>query len=106
MNHSTAPSGPLVQARWGIESANSRSRASLARGFADILAEEYRERLDESARDYLRRISNAAIRLDALIRDVLNYSKIVQGELKLECVDPARVVRDIVETYPHLSPGA
>jgi len=56
------------------------------RGYAEILEREHREKLDDEARDYLRRIGASAERLDALIRDVLNYSKVVRGDTPLESV--------------------
>jgi signal transduction histidine kinase len=72
--------------------------------FGQILREEYASVLDEHGVDYLRRIIEAAGRMDNLITDSLNYAKAVQTELTLEEVDPGELVRGIVETYPQLQP--
>jgi PAS domain S-box-containing protein len=69
------------------------------RGYAEILEQEHREKLDDKARDYLRRIGASAERLDALIRDVLNYSKVVQGDTPLESVSTEKLARDIIDSY-------
>lgn len=45
-------------------------------GFADRLREECGEALGENGHDYVRRMSNAAQRMRALIRDVLAYSRV------------------------------
>ena len=73
-------------------------------GFSSILRNEYADRLDKSGCDYLRRISTSAERLDRLIQDVLNYSKVVRGELKLERVQTGQLMQDILESYPNLQP--
>lgn len=71
-------------------------------GFAKLLVEDYAHELSPEARQYLGRITNSAERLDRLIQDVLNYSRIVSGELQLERVEPASLLEDIIESYPHL----
>jgi PAS domain S-box-containing protein len=71
-------------------------------GFAKILDEEQGPKLDDQGRDYLRRIGLSARRLDSLIQDVLNYSKIVRSELPLEPVQTDEFLREIVESYPDL----
>jgi PAS domain S-box-containing protein len=72
-------------------------------GFAGILALEYGPQLDENARLYIERMSAATARLDALIQDVLNYSRISKGELGLEPIDLCALVQDIVHQYPDLA---
>jgi signal transduction histidine kinase/DNA-binding response OmpR family regulator len=69
-------------------------------GFAGILLEENRPKLDSESVDRLERIANAAKRLDALIADVLNYSKIVRAETTLGSVDLNRLIGDILRDYP------
>ncbi|HWN97358.1 MAG TPA: ATP-binding protein [Methylomirabilota bacterium] len=71
-------------------------------GFSGILNSEHKLQLDPAGQDYLRRISTSAERLDSLIQDVLNYSKVVRGDLKLESVDVAKLIREIIESYPNL----
>ena len=73
-------------------------------GFAEILGAEHAEQLDETARDYLRRIASAAERMDALIRDILSYSKVAREELELQPVDVHQLIQDITAAYPTLQP--
>jgi PAS domain S-box-containing protein len=73
-------------------------------GFATILSEEFGPQLDSRGLDYLRRIAGSACRLDKLIQDVLNYSKIAKAEIAMEPLDMERLVRDIIESYPDWQP--
>jgi signal transduction histidine kinase len=70
------------------------------RSFADLLTAEHASQLDPKALDYLRRIGTSAHRMDALIQDVLNYSKIIKAEVIIEPQDLDRLTREIVESYP------
>lgn len=70
------------------------------RGFAAVLEADYGERLDAPAKGYLARIGASAERLDRLIRDVLDYSKIVRGELPMERVDSHKLISEIIDSYP------
>ncbi|MDP3310106.1 MAG: response regulator, partial [Polaromonas sp.] len=48
-------------------------------GFSEILETEHTAQLDATGLDFLRRISCSARRMDALILDILNYSKVGNG---------------------------
>jgi PAS domain S-box-containing protein len=72
-------------------------------GFATILKEECAENITPEGNDYLRRISASADRLDQLIQDVLDYSKIIRGEFPLEVVNLRDFIAEIVESYPNLN---
>jgi signal transduction histidine kinase len=69
-------------------------------GFAAILEQDYAPKLDETAQNYLQRLGSAAARMDRLIVDILNYSKVVRGELELRLVDTHKLVQDIIHSYP------
>jgi signal transduction histidine kinase len=71
-------------------------------GFANVLQEEYGDKLEGAGKDFLRRIAASASRMDALIQDVLNYSKIVRAEIRLEPIDTGPLLKEIIETYPQL----
>lgn len=73
------------------------------RGFGEILTEQYANKLDAQARDYLARITSSAERMDRLIQDVLNYSKIVRSNFPLERADLGEVLRGVIESYPQFS---
>ena len=69
-------------------------------GFSKILLKEFGPSLEPEAQDYLHRIAKSASRMDKLIQDVLNYSKLVRGDLSSEPVDLEALVKGILDTYP------
>ncbi len=71
-------------------------------GFAAILEQEYASQLDATARSYLQRLVTSSGRMDRLIVDILNYSKVVRGELDLGPVDVQKLIGTIIESYPNL----
>lgn len=71
-------------------------------GFAKLLADEFGENVGDRGKDYIRRIGIAAKRLDELIQDALNYSKIAGGNLRTEPVDTEALLREIIDSYPNL----
>ncbi|HUR46926.1 MAG TPA: CHASE3 domain-containing protein [Candidatus Saccharimonadales bacterium] len=73
-------------------------------GFAKLLAVDYGPQLDDNAREYLRRMGTSAERMDRLIQDVLSYSRIVSGEVRLEAMGVEELLNDIILTYPNLQP--
>ncbi len=74
------------------------------RGFSQILLEDAAACLDPGHREYLLRIAAASDRMDNLIRDALNYSKLVHQEFDLQPVDVQELLREIIESYPGLQP--
>ena len=76
-------------------------------GFASLLLRESGNQLTAGAADYLRRIINAANRMDGLIGDSLQYAKVVRERPPLTPADSVRVLRGVLESYPTLlSPRA
>ena len=71
-------------------------------GFSRLLLQEHASQLDANGSSYLRRIVASSNRLDRLIQDVLNYSRVVQQDLRMEKVDTQGLVDDIIATYPNL----
>jgi PAS domain S-box-containing protein len=65
-------------------------------GFADALLEEQGDRLDETGREYARRVVNSAKYMDALLNDLLDYSKLSRAELERAPVDLRREVTELV----------
>jgi light-regulated signal transduction histidine kinase (bacteriophytochrome) len=56
-------------------------------GFSQALVEDCGEQLDDSARDYLRRIRAATKRMADLIDDLLDLSRVTRREMRREPVD-------------------
>ncbi len=73
-------------------------------GYGDMVEAQAADALSERTRGFLHRMKTAAGRMDNLIRDVLNYSRLVQVELPLQPVNVRELIRGIVETYPAFQP--
>jgi signal transduction histidine kinase len=82
-------------------SHDMRAPLRAMQSFAQYLVEEYSGKLDKQGINYLEQIMRSAVRLDRLIQDVLSYTRILHTKLPVGLVDLDRLVRDIVETYPH-----
>jgi len=74
-------------------------------GYGQFLADEYADKVDANGKLYIERITGAAARMDRLILDVLNYSRLVRSELPLEPVNVEKLLGSIVETYPTFQDG-
>jgi PAS domain S-box-containing protein len=72
-------------------------------GFARMLAEDCADCLRPRSMDFIRKIMTAAERMDKLIQDTLNYSKILRSEFTLLPLDPLPILRGIVESYPQFA---
>jgi len=58
--------------------------------------------LDEQGRGFLKRISDAAVRLDKLILEVLTYSRVGRAELTIKPVDMEELLDEVTTTYPSI----
>lgn len=65
-------------------------------GFSECLLEDYAGKLDRRGGDFLARIAEGAVRMDALINDLLAYSKLAREEIPLEPVELSQVVAECV----------
>jgi PAS domain S-box-containing protein len=65
--------------------------------FAQLLLLEHADRLDDTARDYLSRISETAARSDELIRDLLEYGRLSHEAVALAPVDARRTVEAVLQ---------
>jgi signal transduction histidine kinase len=81
-----------------------RSPLRAMQSFCWLLAEECGDAVSATGRDYIRRITTASERMDKLIQDTLNYSRLMRIDLPLVPVDLDAFVRGIIETYPTLQP--
>lgn len=66
------------------------------RAFGDRLQVKYAEELGEQGRDYLRRMQNAAERMQGLIRDLLTYSRITTKTQPFIATDLNIVVKEVL----------
>lgn len=68
-------------------------------GYAEILRDEALPATPD-ARAYFDRIIRAADRMDALVHDVLSYSRVATSQLVLEPVATEPLVRDVIQQLP------
>lgn len=93
----------LVQANRELEtfsySASHDLRAPLRSmaGFAEVLHEDYGDRLDEEGRSHLMRIRRAAIRMGQLIDDLLQLARISRAELNKAPVNLSELAQDVFD---------
>lgn len=71
-------------------------------GYSSILETDAGPRLRPEEADLLRKISQAAMRMDQLVTDSLNFSKILRADLPLGTVNLGALIRGMVEAYPNL----
>lgn len=64
-------------------------------GFSEILLEDYSEKLDFTGRDFLSRIYGSTKKMDQLIDDLLNLSRISRQEMKKSEVDLSKIASNI-----------
>jgi len=74
-------------------------------GYGQFLGDEYADKIDDNGKMYIERITGSAARMDRLILDVLNYSRLVRSELPLGPVDLEKLLGGIVVTYPNFQDG-
>jgi PAS domain S-box-containing protein len=65
--------------------------------FAQLLLLGHADRLDDTARDYLNRISETAARSDESIRDLLEYGRLSHEAVALAPVDARRTVEAVLQ---------
>ncbi len=64
-------------------------------GFSEALAEDYDDKLDDTARDYLRRVRDAGARMEVLIESLLALSRLSREELRPERVNLSEIAESI-----------
>jgi PAS domain S-box-containing protein len=64
-------------------------------GFSQALIEDYGDRLDAPAREFLQRVRAAAQRMAVLIDDLLKLARVTRTGLKLEEVDLSALAREV-----------
>ncbi|RPJ36108.1 MAG: PAS domain S-box protein, partial [Planctomycetaceae bacterium] len=71
-----------------------RSPLRAIKGFSSIALEVCGPRLDSVGQSYLERVTRAADKLEGLLGDLLEYSRLSQADVKLERIDLPKTVRD------------
>lgn len=74
------------------------------KGFAAILVEENKECINENAMSYLDRINASCLRMEQLIKDILDLSGIGKKELERELIDLSELCRNIFSELQEETP--
>ncbi|HEX4584452.1 MAG TPA: ATP-binding protein [Burkholderiaceae bacterium] len=74
-------------------------------GFAQIVLEDYGERLDALGREHLKRILAAAGRMNSMIDTLLSMSRMTGRELQFERVDLSETARQLAEELKATAPA-
>jgi signal transduction histidine kinase len=82
-----------------------RSPVRAMRGYAEVVLADYGPRLDEEGRELLGRIQRNGLRMDRLIQDLLTYTRLARRDIKMDVVSLDRLVREVVQHYPEMSPA-
>lgn len=73
--------------------------------YAQVLLDDYGDRLDDAGRNYLDRIRRNSRRMENLTHDVLTYSRVARAEIELRDVNLEALLRDLVAQYAELQPA-
>ena len=72
-----------------------RSPLRALSGFSELVRTDYREQIDDTGRDYLRRIEAAAKHLATLMDALLSLSKVGRSKLEIGAVDMSAIARAV-----------
>jgi PAS domain S-box-containing protein len=73
-------------------------------GFSTLLGEEYEQQLDNEASDYLNRIVKASVKMERLIDDLLQISRVSRADLNKENINLSTMAEDILNTLHNEEP--
>jgi len=73
-------------------------------GFSHAITEDYAEVLDDTGKDFLRRIRNSAQHMGKLIDAILSLSKVTRSNFIPEEVDLSGMAHAIIDKYRHEEP--
>ncbi len=73
-------------------------------GFSQALLEDYGERLDDTAKDYISRVRAGCLRMGDLIDDMLQLSRMSWGEIHRQEVDLSGMAGEIAEELQRSAP--
>jgi len=74
-------------------------------GFSHILLEDFRGEIPAEAQRLLGRVAQNAERMGSLIDGLLEFGRLSRQPLRLQRIDPADVVREVIEEQAHAREG-
>lgn len=78
-----------------------RSPLTAIKGYIDLVLEELKDKIDKNSQEKLARVAISANRLDDLVSDLLDVSRIEQGRIKLSCqpLDLQKIIQEILKEF-------
>ena len=73
-------------------------------GFSLALMEDYNDKLDDTAKEYLQYIRSSSQLMGRLIDDILNLSRITRAEIHLDKVDMSELANEVVDELNRIQP--
>jgi PAS domain S-box-containing protein len=73
-------------------------------GFSQALLEDYQEKLDETGRDYLKRLRNASQKMGDLIDGILKLSRLTRSEIHQEPTNLSVLAEEIANRLQEIQP--
>jgi signal transduction histidine kinase len=73
-------------------------------GFSTVLAEDFKDQLDDTGRDYLQRICNGTIKMSLLIDVLLDLSRVNREELSVKSVNLSEIASEILSSLQQQEP--
>ncbi|MEW5747717.1 MAG: PAS domain S-box protein [Candidatus Thermoplasmatota archaeon] len=81
-----------------------RAPLRVADGFSLAVLEDYGDKLDPAAKDYLTRIRGACQRMGVLIDDILILSRVARSEMKCEDISLSAIARSVASDLKRTNP--
>ncbi len=78
---------------------NLRAPLRAINGMCEALVEDSAPNLDATGKDHAQRAAVAAVRMDALIGDLLLYGRLVQTDLRLVPIDLKKIAEEVVGRF-------
>ncbi|GAB4034326.1 hypothetical protein GCM10028809_39350 [Spirosoma gilvum] len=95
-NQALSRSNAYLQQFASVASHDLQEPLRKIHAFADLLLTQHAHQIDEAGQDLLRRQQNAAQRMQILIRDLLEYSRLSTPSLPIESVSLQTLLEDVL----------
>ena len=103
-NHELAALNQEIEAFSYSVSHDLRGPLRSMDGFSLALLEDYGDKLDDEAKDFLGRIRAASQRMGRLIDELLGLSRVTRAELKIKPVNLSEIAREIAASLDQQEP--
>jgi signal transduction histidine kinase len=74
-------------------------------GFSQALAEDYAAKLDDQAKEHIRRVRSAVLRMSNLIEDLLRLARVLRGDLRRTSVDLSAMANEVAAQLREREPS-